>query len=383
MAQRIGLLTLPLHTNYGGILQTAALYRHLEDLGKEVVLLERDSLRSPQHHAGMFVARFLPYQLLADSTAGRKGWLVGRLHNVANAIRLNRRKEIHRPFIENLLPHRTGPLTSSAALTEAVERFRLDGLVVGSDQVWRMRYQPTHAVADYFLGFCRDETVRKVSYAASFGVGKWEYPKHTQIARALLAQFDAISLREDSGVEIVRAEFGRDDGVHVLDPTLLLDPAFYERIAAPAAAKTGGVLLEYVLDPAPQLAAFSAELTGRLGPGHVRRSLVLDAEDRPMDVPNWLRAFMDADFVVTDSFHGTVFSIIFRKNFLTVVNRDRGADRFTSLLSLLGLQDRLIGEDDWDQALDRAKSPIDHDGVAARLEALRARSSRILADALA
>lgn len=391
MTRRIGLLTLPLYTNYGGIIQAVALYQYLMSIGKDVVLLERGPYKSPQYHAAMLMAtKLAPNRLLASpaidhgrtTASGRESWMVRRLDSALRAIKFNKRKAVHRPFIEGHIPKRTGPLTTSAALAEAVERFDLEGLVVGSDQVWRMRYQPTDAVADYFLGFCPDRKIRRVAYAASFGVGKWEHPQHTQTARELLKNFNAISLREDSGVEILQSEFGRYDAEHVLDPTLLVDPAFYEAIAAPSPPKVGGVILEYLLDSPPGLERFRTNLKKTLGSDHVVRSLVLDSGVNPIDVPSWIRAFMDADFVITDSYHGTIFSIIFRKNFISIVNKDRGAERFSSLLSMLELNDRMIEGENFDTANYLYEKQINYENVYSIIHALRSKSAEFIYKAL-
>lgn len=101
-----------------------------------------------------------------------------------------------------------------------------------------------------------------------------------------------------------------------------------------------------------------------------------------IDVPGWLRAFMDADFVVTDSFHGCVFSIIFKKNFIAILNEDRGADRFTSLLDQLGLRDRLVTNPTSEKLRELAMQPIDFAPVDAKLKELRARSAAFLQEAL-
>lgn len=386
MAKRIGLLTLPLHTNYGGILQAVALRKALNDLGKEVVLLDREPQKSLLHHAGMAAARLLPVEALARvaRTGGeRPGWLRTRIGNIAGTVKTNRRKRVHQAFIAEQLPQRTRPLKNTDALRQALAEHGIDGVVVGSDQVWRVRYQPGNAVEDYFLGFAPDATVRKVSYAASFGVGQWEYPQHTATARRLLARFDAVSVREASAVEICESEFGLGGASHVVDPTLLVEPGFYDAMLGTTRPGSRPVILEYVLDPDPAFARLGADLEAVLGPHYTRRPLVLDSQDVPVDVPTWLRAFKEADFVVTDSFHGTVFSIIFRKNFIAVINVARGADRFLSLLSSLGLENRAVTAQGRDNALKMALEPIDYDEVERRLSVLRARSADFLQAALA
>ena len=94
-----------------------------------------------------------------------------------------------------------------------------------------------------------------------------------------------------------------------------------------------------------------------------------------MPVEQWLRSFDDADFVLTDSFHGCVFSIIFRKQFLAIGNKERGLNRFQSLLTLFSLQDRLIlSPDKYKNNL----SSIHYDQVQAQLQSLQTQSLSFL-----
>jgi hypothetical protein len=398
LSERIGLLTLPLHTNYGGMLQAVALYRFIgTDLGKQVVFLERASAptaATPLHRGTVrFLAKlpFLPAlrQRLADAAQGRgtlarllpRG-LAGKLVGKADGGLRLQRSLGHQAFLKPLLPVRSGPLTSTQDMGAAIQRLGVDALVVGSDQVWRLHYLPRGAEEDFFFGFAPSPAIRKIAYAASFGHGEWAYPDRTSRTKELLAQFDAVAVREASGVRICAQTFDRPDAVHVLDPTLLVDPAFYEQIAARTSPKTGKTLLSYVLDEDPSRVAFDREVLLALGPDHTRRSLTLDAGARTLDVSEWLRAFIDADFIVTDSFHGMVFAVIFRKNFIAIVNHDRGADRFTSMLEQLGLTDRLVFDAALSSAQALVRQPIDYAALEPRLDGLRQHSADFLRRAL-
>ncbi len=398
MPLRVGLLTLPLHTNYGGMVQAVALYRIVTaELQCEAIFLERTaavpqksllrraiigaSARAPfifALRAKLFqaaqnkgvLARFVPPALAKKAFS-----------KVDRMIRIRRSKE-HLPFLQRAMASRSGTLTSTQDMAAAVGRFGIDALVVGSDQVWRLGYHPPGAEEDFFFGFAPGPAIRKVSYAASFGFGEWKYAQHTGRIKELLARFDAVSVREASGVEICNQVFGRRDAVHVLDPTMVVDPAFYDEIAAPPGQRTGQTLLSYVLDDEPDRLRVSEEVLQALGPGFSHRSLKLDTGWATLDVPGWLRSFMDADFVLTDSFHGVVFSIIFRKNFIGIVNRNRGADRFTSLLQQLGLLDRLVSESERATVQDLVRRPIDYSTVEPKLSQLRESSMAFLRNAL-
>ena len=106
-------------------------------------------------------------------------------------------------------------------------------------------------------------------------------------------------------------------------------------------------------------------------------------QDDMLPVEEWLRAFAQADFVVTDSFHGCVFSIIHRKPFIAVANEGRGIDRFTSLLGYLGLQDRLVfSMEDYRQKRSALLAPIDFAPVAEKLVQAQEASLAFLREAL-
>lgn len=377
MILRVGLLTLPLTTSYGGILQAAALYAYLGTIGCEVVLLDRVAPKSWRDRLRQAWLSLLPALL---RLGGRR--TTAEIANAHPELEHAARIRTHRRFIERHIPRRSRPLYSGAELKRATRAHHLDAVVVGSDQVWRFEYQPPNAERDFFLAFAQESHVRTVSYAASFGVDRWQYPEATGMASRLLSGFDAVSVREDTGVAIVRTILGRADAVQAVDPALLVAPDFYERIAAPAAAGPGGpFVLEYVLDGEHMGRTLGEAIAAQLGGGRAVRSIVLDEGRSPVTVGRWVRAFMDADFVVTDSFHGVVLAIRFRKPFLAVLNAERGATRIVSLLATLGIEGRTVDSASADVAAAVAK-PIDFGCVETKLAALRQESASFLRTAL-
>ena len=158
-------------------------------------------------------------------------------------------------------------------------------------------------------------------------------------------------MREDSAVTLCRDRFGVD-AVHLLDPTMLLDKdAYISLVEKEQVKESPGNLFSYILDSSSEknkivdtiankfvLNAFSVMQPKRFSDLH--RQGVDDCIFPPVE--EWIRGFMDAQFVVTDSFHGTVFSILFNKPFISIANKSRGLTRFTSLLKLFRLGDRLV-----------------------------------------
>jgi hypothetical protein len=225
--------------------------------------------------------------------------------------------------------------------------------VVGSDQVWRPRYSP--CITNYFFDFLSpQDKVKRIAYAASFGVDEWEFSEEeTSKCKDLLKLFDSISVREASGTHLCSKYLNRDDALHVLDPTMLLEKEDYisivEREKEP---KSSGALFCYILDESSEKKQIIESIVSQINtiPFTQMPKCKITYEnlrDRLEDcvypsVTAWLRAFIDAEMVITDSFHGCVFSIIFNKPFWVIGNKERGFARFDSLLSIFGLQNRLI-----------------------------------------
>ena len=362
--RNVGLLTLPFHANYGGIVQGVALARFLEGEGYKVTLLERVRAATQLQILGGAILQRLPGQNI-QGLRGR--WLRARPHH---------------SFINRYIPRRSGPLRDGAAMTQAVAKHDLDAVVVGSDQVWRAKFGAPGSFLNRFLDFVEPADVRRIAYAASFGDDTWIYPEQTETVRGLLARFSAVSVREASGVAICAEVLGRPDAQLVLDPTLLIAPDFWTSVAGPVRPAGGRTLRTYLLDDSRATVQARDGILASLGPDYTVQASGIAGSHAIHDLPTWLRFFRDADFVVTDSFHGTVFSIIFRKNFVSFVNKRLGADRFTTLLGMLGLSDRLVFPDEGQDGAQLAREPIDYGPVMERLRGEREKSARFLRSAL-
>lgn len=253
-------------------------------------------------------------------------------------------------FIDRHIPH-TRPLLGTKALRQAAESEHIDTYVVGSDQVWRPVFSP--CITNYYIDFDQRDHIVRIAYAASFGIDTWEYDRQTQqVCAGYAKKFDAISVREDSGVTLCRNYLGVA-AEHVLDPTMLLRREQYEKLATDRhTLASKGNLLTYILDPSPEKSTIVGNVSRKLGltPFSVmphREADVLNCAMYPEEctspaVEQWLRGFMDARYVIVDSFHGCVFSILFNKPFIAIANCSRGETRFTSLLRTFGLEGRLI-----------------------------------------
>lgn len=378
---KIGILTLPLYYNYGGILQAFALQTYLARAGHEVWVIDRRK-KAP--------GRLL--RLLIGAKRAAKKYLLGRPtppvvysyeREVAAPLRRVSRHTL--PFVERMLVPRTLPITRRKEMKQlAKEHF--DAFIVGSDQVWRPAYAPY--LPDYFFEFLPARFKgRRIAYAASFGVDAWSLAeKPTRRLAALLARFDAVGVRERSGIALCEHHFGKQ-AVEVLDPTLLLTPADYLEVLSVAEAASGpdaGVrrLWVYVLDLTADKQAAVDRVAAALDlvPSYHQGAVVKEGKVAA-PVTEWLAGLRDADFVFTDSFHGTAFSILFNKPFFVYANPARGTARFSSLLDLFCLQERLIrASDELTGAL--LAAPIDWSSVDRRLQGKRDEARAFLAEAL-
>lgn len=209
----------------------------------------------------------------------------------------------------------------------------LDMVIVGSDQVFRLRYVGSNS--PNFMDWIYGEKII-ISYAASFGTKNFEGNRFCQHKiHALLKRFDALSVRESSGVSIMKNTFGLN-AVQVLDPTLLLGPDDYQPIIDSEPCqhpqKYVGVMF---LDEEHWDEFKKSALFAKLSAEYEIVNIVKDEQRESRSVPQWLDFIKHADLMVTDSFHGTVFSIIYKKQFITRATANRGNARIKSLCDTL------------------------------------------------
>ena len=194
---KIGILTLPLHTNYGGILQGYALQTVLEKMGHEVKVINLD--RKPQSYSKyevikQFVSRVVSsvlrlriypyYNVKKETTMRYNNYLIKSRHTQPFI-----NKYIHKYWVKNYMTD--------------INENDFDAIVVGSDQIWSHIHASTiGGVCNAFLPLFTGKPTIRISYAASFGKDEWEYTdKETKVAKSAVKEFQGISVRESSGVE--------------------------------------------------------------------------------------------------------------------------------------------------------------------------------------
>lgn len=325
---RIGILTLTLHANYGGILQAYALQTVLERMGHEVEVFNRPFI--PQKTKWQEIPKRVIKKILGRDVVIFKERRYNREASVLNkSIWDFRKKYVHERIINSL---------------QEIKEDDYECIVVGSDQVWRPKYfkeQWQTGMEDAYLAFTKGWKIKRIAYAVSFGVDTWEYTQNeTTRCRECIKMFDAISVREDSGISLLKQNLGVE-ATQMIDPTLLLNKEDYMVLFDKAETSISqGNLLVYILDSNKEKSDLVRKIANDycLKPFLVNNSLVKASsslEERILPpIESWLRGFYDAEMVFTDSFHACVFSLIFNKNFIVINNMSRGNSRINNFLSI-------------------------------------------------
>lgn len=336
--------------NYGAVFTTHALYRVIESMGLDPILL--------------------------DVSANMRE-------------RCRDEKTVFRRFIAAEKLQKT-PSISVAQLSAWNDR--ADTFLIGSDQVWRHEYMGASVTA-YFLNFVQGGK-RRIAYGPSFGIETAEYPAGRMAeAAACLQSFDAVSSREYSGVETLRNQFNIDS-TFVLDPVFLHSAEEWSKSAARAERKPEGeYVLSYILDPTPDKRAMLLHIKERESKTLINmvdaqsdfegKKAALDLPDvvENLTLEEWLYNVQHCSHFVTDSFHGMCFALIFNKPFTCIANPKRGFPRFTSLLGLTNQMGRMVREHAPLDELD-SMPETDWQAVNCVLDAERVRSRAWLNNAL-
>ena len=216
--------------------------------------------------------------------------------------------------------------------------------VVGSDYSFNITAAYTRNHLEYLLMAFADNTNRKIAYAPSLGLPDFEHDEHTKfLYKHMLERFDFLSFREDSAVEHCKKYLDLNSRT-VLDPVFLISKNTYLNVAKKSKLKNiSNFILVYILDPTPQKIELVKKYEQLFG---LKKLVILDLDkyDKNSNAFNdgvlgklsfedFIYYFMNAAFVITDSFHGTCFSLIFNKKYVSLKNRNK--KRFDTLINLL------------------------------------------------
>lgn len=374
---KIALLTLPLSSrNYGGTIQCYALCSILKKFGHEVIVLDRRKDKAP------FIWLILSHF---------KQWIYKHVLKIKgkyfdwNYVC----QDLDRFITSNMVV--TKPLYSTLELRKEFIRGNFDAIILGSDQIWRKPY--VSSILDFWGVFIpANLKVKKIAYAASFGTEKWEYSEEeTRTCRKLASLLSAISVREDNGIDLCKTHL-QVNAVHLLDPAFLLErKSYYSLLEKKDRDLQQSSLSTYILDMTSEKASLINVVKNYLGVNDLLQFSIREYEEegkrngsfRYPSISTWLTVYEKSDFVVTDSYHGCVFAILFNKPFIVIANSERGIVRFESLLKMFHLYNHLVFSlADLQARLHDVMSPIDYTTVNKILIEKRQESIDFIKDSL-
>lgn len=341
---KIGILTIHNVNNYGAELQCCALYRKLQSMGYEAEVI---NFLFGIHHDHDFTGEKLTVPISLKTKIKVKFLPVVQdmfclFYQKNKALRNKRFDEFHAKY--NNLTKTVYP--SVRSLNEA--NFDYDVLCIGSDQVWN--YEKGYSLEPFFACFDKKGT-KKISYGSSIGLSKLS-PEAEQVFKKELSGFSNLSVREQQASDLLTKLLNKDVDV-VLDPTLILNSKEWLEVAKTDMCPKEKYVLVYIvtIKPCNYVLDVARKVAKERGLKIVRICRDAYPEHSGKDVEEIMTAgpsdfiglFANAEFVVTNSFHGTVFSINFSKPFYSVIKSQHSTNsRLTSILSKLNLQNRIL-----------------------------------------
>ena len=371
--KKVGIITMHKVVNYGSALQAYALQRVIEKLGYDCEII--DYIYPNAYHLSQYAK--IPFW---------KSWILFVIQ-LLYGFPQKKRIKLFEAFYSRFLKLSPTCYKSREQLQNNPPHY--DIYVTGSDQVWN----PKSIMEDtnFMLSFVSGREAKKISYAASFATDVIP-DKYREIYRKCLDEYSAISVREWNGVNIIQSLVGKNAEL-VLDPTLLLKSNDYDVIAQESIIHMDepyllAYLLGYKFNPHPYVDYMVKYLHRKTG---YKVVLLNVADTRMWFTPDSVRLrkvgpsefvylFKHASLVVTTSFHGTAFSVIYNKPFYALVQSNSQDDRISSLLKLLGLEERLVY---MGQSLNELQGSLEYDSKAlAKLENGRKQSLAFLHETL-
>ena len=383
--KKVGILTFHFAFNCGAALQCYALQRTLEEMGNDVHVINY----RPWYHQNRYTSRKNPFYFAKkkwkEPAKNRFVKLQNAIKGFSDTVRSWKNTKALRPREEKFLAFQKRYLKETRVFrtSEALRAHppKYDLYVAGSDQLWNRKLTDNRYDRAYFLRF-GGKDVKRVTYA----VGTY-FDKVLEEQRQmdpLIWAMDVVSLREEKWLPTVMRSTLPEKPFHVdIDPTLLMDAADYEPLLPKEPPETEPYILIYTMpgeaqDRANRAAKRLSDATGLKmidvngNPNNGNRQI---PDQRVVGPTEFLWYVKHADYVVTNSFHGTVFSVLYEKKFVTILHAETG-NRVSELLERLGLGERYttFATD----VLLKIDEPIDWEGARAKLRPLREESLKYL-----
>ena len=373
--RNIAVFTVFRNTNYGAVLQAYALTHKLHSLtGRNVYLIDyiRDQNTNLMHNGIIYHGKHGKKSINAKSI---KKLLLNILNFSGTVSRTNR----FRDFIEKHLWIYQKPFYSG----DSIELKDFDTAFLGSDQIWN----PTllKGFHDPYFGIVDSDMNRVVAYAPSLGKKTFNAEEQEELKQKL-KNVDILSCREEDSCEFLR-ELTKREVTCVLDPTFLFDRAEWENIMDRECKLPDKYVLVYTLRFDQQLIRLAQEKARAInakvvvlgsGTGKISSDMKGVLHEKAFGPQQFIATVAKASCVFTDSFHGTAFSIIFRKNFIVRAREEKG-QRMEHLCRILRLNRRVFRS--FEHAVD-VEEPIDYEQVYSALNDLRTESIQYIQNAL-
>jgi len=382
---KIGVITIEQVGNYGAELQCYATQKVLQNIGCDAEIIDYCYYKDYKYKDSKMSDPFVPMTFKEGIFYVLKYRIVNRfvdkvllLFNSNIARRNSRFAAFH---AENTKMSRK--YMSMPELYEASMDY--DVFVTGSDQVWNPCAQSS--IEPYFLTFAPN-SAKKISFAASFGVLEIGSSLRERY-KGYLSKYDFISVREQNACDMVKQLVGKDAEC-VLDPTLLLTKDEWMKVARQYDNVPERYVLVYTLFESPAIFSLAKKVAKEKGISVLRitkRAYFVSHIEGISNISDagpaeFISLIAGADYIITDSFHGTAFSVNFGIPFSTVVSsKNKSNSRMDSLLNIVGLSERLI-TDDSDMDSVKYELPIDEKKVSLRVEAARNKSIDFLKGAI-
>lgn len=346
----VNILTIHKEPNYGAVLQAYALYKAVESLGHipHIINLSMDYRRFPYN---------FKYRILLPLY----NWMKGYSYCFSMAEKFSKR----------YCPNQIGNFHSMTELSTYPWNSK-DYFLIGSDQVWNPDITQNLRTA-FCFSFLDKEAKNRYAYAASFGNIKDEEKRKAELDMDALSLFQKIAVREKFGVDFLH--LNGIEATEVIDPTLLLDD--YSELL-PRRVRDKKNILFLSLSDTNEMNAFVKEISARTGLSVDKYFGYLQPERRKnkefIPVEEWLYNIASSGLVITDSFHATVFSILFNRLFFVYISEPTKAFRISNLLDHLGIKGRIVNNAD-----DAITAPtIDYNRVNKELSTYRESSLNYL-----
>ena len=377
----VGLCIVHKNHNYGSMLQSFATLVKLDELGVDYEIIDYSHPRTLQFYAGA-AGRLANRDFLYSKARLFRKKAGKKLHPDYAANEAVRGERFDR-FVKERFPRFSEPINEYRRLRRYAEKFT--DVLVGSDQLWL----PSGNGTNFYNLMFAPRACNRIAYAASFGVSS--IPAHQRKETAeYLEKIRHISLREESGKRIVKELTGRDVPV-ILDPTMVITRKQWDEAVPDQAVTDGEYLFCYFLGNNPSHREEASALAKSLGLKivtlrHLDEYIASDekfGDEAPYDVgpEEFVNLIRHAKYVCTDSFHGSVFSILYHKQFISFNRYGDGKNsrnsRLDTLFGNIGIDRRFHGD-----LKGEIQREIDYDAVDSKLEALRTRSDRFIREAL-